>query len=84
MANQRSQYLEWGGGSADMVKDDFPNDRYRLWDDLFPFDEADDDDNNLTWLWITLGVVGGVLVLGVITFIVIKKRKNSALTNYNV
>lgn len=44
--------------------------------------EKIDDVKNLVWLWITLGVVGGLLLIGVIIWIIVAKRKDKAYKNF--
>lgn len=37
---------------------------------------------NLTWLWITLGTLGGLAAIGAIVFVIIKKSKDNAYKNF--
>ena len=37
---------------------------------------------NLTWLWITLGATGGVVLIALAVFLIVRKAKNSAYKNY--
>lgn len=38
--------------------------------------------NDLTWLWITLGVVGGLIILAIIIIVIVKRKGDRSYRNY--